>query len=107
MDDRHFRQLLDALGLSWSGFRKVRKGVKKRVARHMQQLGCRDMDAYVARLETDTIVRLECERLLSVSISRFFRDRRLWETLQGHILPELATAFSTGIRMWSAGCACG
>jgi len=36
MDDKEFSQLLQYLGLSWQGYRKVRKGVKKRVSRHMQ-----------------------------------------------------------------------
>jgi len=35
MDDREFSQLLEFLGLSWQGYRKVRKGAKKRVGRHM------------------------------------------------------------------------
>ena len=39
MDDDSFRRLLDRLGLSWQGYAKVRKGVKKRIQRHMQELG--------------------------------------------------------------------
>jgi chemotaxis protein methyltransferase CheR len=44
MDDRAFQQLLDFFGLSWSGYKKVRKGVKKRIARHMEQLGYRHVE---------------------------------------------------------------
>ena len=40
MDPREFALLLDRFALSAEGYRKVRKGVQKRIARHMQQLGC-------------------------------------------------------------------
>ena len=73
MDDRAFGRLLEFLGLSWPGYRRVRKGVKKRVGRHMQ--------AYLEKLMQNKEVRRQCERLMCVSISRFFRDRRLWEAL--------------------------
>jgi len=38
MNDEQFRQLLDYFQYSWAGYRKVRKGVKKRISRHMQGL---------------------------------------------------------------------
>jgi chemotaxis protein methyltransferase CheR len=53
MDDRQFQQLLDFLRLSWRGYRKVRKGVKKRVTRHMHELGWRNMKDYLKNLEED------------------------------------------------------
>ena len=89
MDDQQFRQLLIHFQYSWSGYRKVRKGVKKRINRHMHQLGCRNMDAYLATLDQSHKTRKECELLLTVSISRFFRDRKFWHTLEKKLLPEL------------------
>ncbi|MFC1489249.1 CheR family methyltransferase [Thermodesulfobacteriota bacterium] len=107
MDDHQFHQLLKRLGLSWAGYRKVRKGVKKRISRHMKQLGCRNMEAYLTRMESNGNVRQECDQLMTVSISRFFRDRSLWESLQNEILPNLANNQNETFRVWSAGCACG
>jgi len=107
MDDQQFCQLLRHLGLSWTGYRKVRKGVKKRIARHMQDLGCRNVSAYLVELDRRDDARLDCERLMTVSISRFFRDRKLWETLQKEILPVLVEKHNERIRVWSAGCASG
>ena len=51
MQDSAFLKLLDYLGLSWSGYRKVRRGVKKRVARHMGQCGCRTLGRVALRHE--------------------------------------------------------
>ncbi len=64
LDDREFRKLIDHLGLSWKGYRRVRKGVKKRVRRHMRLLGCQDISSYLFRMGEEREVRLECERLL-------------------------------------------
>ena len=86
MDDAQFRKLLEFLRYSRAGYRRVRKGVKKRIHRHMQQLGCRDITAYLNLLENQTDYRYECELLMTVSISRFFRDRRLWQMLESQII---------------------
>ena len=107
MDDIQFRQLLDRFELSWEGYRKVRKGVKKRIRRHMQNFSCNTIATYLTKLDADNEVRMECERLMSVSVSRFFRDRGFWETLEKKILPDLLTIGKKSLRVWSAGCACG
>ena len=107
MDDSRFAKLLAFLNYSWSGYRKVRKEVKKSVSRHMQELGCRTMDQYLALIETDPGILAECKRRMTVSISRFFRDLRLWEILELRVLPELAAHRPETVRVWSAGCAGG
>jgi chemotaxis protein methyltransferase CheR len=107
LSDDDFRTLLDHLNRPWAGFRRVRKGVKKRVRRHMTALGCRTIGDYLALLDTDARIHAACERHLLVPISRFFRDRQLWIQLQRRILPALSTRFPEGIRAWSAGCAGG
>jgi len=107
MDDQQFRQLLQYLGFSWRGYRKVRKGVIKRIRRHMHQLGCQNIATYLYKLEKSHGARDECERLMTVSISRFFRDRKLWQILQMEILPGLIETHRQKIFVWSAGCASG
>jgi chemotaxis protein methyltransferase CheR len=107
MDDRQLQELLDRFGLSWRGYRKVRKGVKKRIRRHMHQLKCQNLEKYFFVLDRDDESRQYCERLMTVSISRFFRDRILWERLEEEILPSIIHAHGERVRVWSAGCACG
>jgi chemotaxis methyl-accepting protein methylase len=107
MNDQQFRQLLSHFGFSWEGYRKVRRGVKKRVARHMQETSCRALHAYFLLLHEDKGARLHFNRLMTVSISRFFRDRRLWEVLETKILPGLIQKNQGKVKIWSAGCACG
>ena len=107
MDDDQFRILLDYLQYSWSGYRKVRKGVKKRIARHMNQLHCGNMADYIKLLDRQPDIRKECELQMTVSISRFFRDRRLWELLERRWLPDMVNRNLKVLKTWSAGCACG
>jgi chemotaxis protein methyltransferase CheR len=107
MDDDQFRRLLNRFGLSWSGYRRVRKGVKKRIRRHMKAVGCQDFEVYLAALDGDLALREKCEVLMTVSISRFFRDHALWETLENQILPEIIRRDTERVKVWFAGCACG
>jgi chemotaxis methyl-accepting protein methylase len=107
MDDDHFRQLLDGFNFSWAGYRKVRKGVKKRISRHMQDLNCPNIKAYLDLVNRRGELRQECERRMTVSISRFFRDRQLWYDLEADILPRLIESENKKLRVWSAGCARG
>jgi chemotaxis protein methyltransferase CheR len=107
LSDDEFRRLLRHLDRPWSGFRKVRKGVKKRVRRHMQAVGCTGMDAYLDLLRQHPEARAECQRCLTVTISRFFRDRKLWDHLQARTLPGLIKRFPERLTAWSAGCANG
>jgi chemotaxis methyl-accepting protein methylase len=107
MEDTQFQQLLDRFGFSWAGYRRVRKGVKKRLSRHMQEMHCGSIENYIEAITKDRAVRLQFGRLMTVSISRFFRDRGLWEIMQKKILPLLAKNAPRAIRVWSAGCASG
>lgn len=107
MNDQQFRQLLNRYEFSWAGYRKVRKGVKKRIHRYMKSIDCSNMADFLTELDINDDIRLECERLMTVSISRFFRDREFWQGFKENILPEFVDVDREKIKFWSAGCACG
>jgi chemotaxis protein methyltransferase CheR len=107
MRESEFAAMLERFALSPEGYRKVRKGVQKRIVRHMQELRCPSMKAYVERLDTDGAAERQARRLMDVSISRFFRDGPLWRILEEEILPSLVANHPGGLRVWSAGCALG
>lgn len=94
--------------LRWEGFRHVRSQVCKRIARRIVELGLADTRAYRERLEADLAEWDVFDRLCLVTISRFYRDRSVWETLEKAVLPELArTAGDAALWCWSVGCASG
>lgn len=107
LSDDEFRILLDHMDRPWAGFRKVRKGVKKRLRRHMSELGCTTVYDYLEWIDRLPAARNHCEHLLAVVISRFFRDRGMWVRLASHWLPILMDRFPEGLTVWSAGCAGG
>jgi chemotaxis protein methyltransferase CheR len=107
MDDNQFKMLLDWWNYSWTGYRKVRKNVKKRVSRHMQELNCSRIADYLALLETRSTVREACQKRMTVSISRFWRDQNLWLGLERDILPGVIKKNKKIIKIWSGGCARG
>jgi chemotaxis protein methyltransferase CheR len=107
MNDQQFRQLINRYEFSWTGYRKVRKGVKKRIHRYMESIGCSNMADFLAELDKSDEIRHQCELLMTVSISRFFRDRRFWQGFKEYILPEFMETDREKIKFWSAGCACG
>ena len=107
MDDHQLRELLESLGYSWRGYRKVRKGVRKRIHRHMHELGCPNLKSYLETVKRNAAEKRCCQCLLTVSISRFFRDRKLWESIDHDIFSPLVPRAGETLRAWSAGCACG
>jgi chemotaxis protein methyltransferase CheR len=73
----------------------------------MKAMGCQDFELYLAAMDNDQALRAKCEVLMTVSISRFFRDRGFWETLENQILPEIISRDMERVKVWFAGCACG
>jgi chemotaxis protein methyltransferase CheR len=102
---------LPRLNLRWPGFRKVRKLVCKRVVRRARELGLEGLDAYRARLEASPEEWARFDELCRIPISRFYRDRAVFDSLRSTLLPHLATcALARGERTlhaWSVGCASG
>ena len=102
---------LPELGLRWPGYRKVRRLVGKRLNRRLAELGLPDLDAYQAMLLREPGEWTRLDAMCHIPISRFYRDRRLFDTIGRRLLPVAAeSAFGRGdnaVRCWSAGCASG
>ncbi|HLG56467.1 MAG TPA: CheR family methyltransferase [Vicinamibacterales bacterium] len=102
---------LPRLGLRWRGFRKVRGQVCKRVERRMRILGTNGPAAYMAYLDAHPDEWHVLDGLCTISISRFYRDHRVFDALGDTVLPTLAARATrqtdTTVRCWSAGCASG
>ncbi|AFM26634.1 CheR family methyltransferase [Desulfomonile tiedjei] len=106
IDDEQFQQILAHFDLSWKGYRKIRKGVKKRLTKHMHSLGLDTAQEYLITANRNPMLMDEIRRLLTVSISRFFRDRQMWDDLRRFVFPLLVENESF-VQVWSAGCASG
>lgn len=94
---------LPRLGLSWPGFRKVRRQVCRRVSHRIDELGLADPEAYRSHLEEHSDEWAHLDRLCRITISRFWRDRAVFDALRDVVLPALGPT----ARCWSVGCASG
>lgn len=107
ISDADFEAVLKAFGLLWSGYRKVRKGAKRRLASLMAEQGIPTIPDLLECCRESPALKEEALRALAVPISRFFRDRRLWIVLETHVIPGIARWSGNQVRVWSAGCARG
>ncbi len=102
---------LPRLHLRWPGFRKVRRQLYKRINRRLEELKLPNVAAYRGYLDDHPGEWPALDGLCRIGISRFYRDRGVFQYLEREILPQLAqlaTARRDGqIRCWSAGCAGG
>lgn len=102
---------LPRMGLCWKGFRKVRGQVCKRIARRINELALPDVPAYRRHLESQAAEWPALAALCTIPISRFYRDKGVFDCLGSTVLPELAReALERGrerLECWSAGCASG
>ncbi|HCF60654.1 MAG TPA: chemotaxis protein CheR [Myxococcales bacterium] len=98
---------LPRLHLRWEGFRRVRGQVCKRIARRMSELGSAEVGEYRQRLELDPQEWRHFDSLCRVTISRFHRDRLVFERLGELLARRMSTGEGKVLRVWSAGCASG
>jgi chemotaxis protein methyltransferase CheR len=98
------------LALRWPGLRKVRRQVRRRLQARVRQLRLDGFAAYRARLEADPSEWRVLDACCRITISRFFRDRGVFEAVRRLVLPDIAARArreGRGARAWSAGCASG
>ncbi len=99
------------LGLAWPGFQRVHRQVCKRLSKRLAELGLADFAAYRGYLAAHDPEWSTLDACCRVTISRFYRDREVFDELTEREIPALAVAArargATKLRAWSAGCAAG
>jgi chemotaxis protein methyltransferase CheR len=102
---------LPRLRLSWSGYRKVRRQVYKHLSTRCQSLGLHSLGDYRSYLESHREEWDILDTLCWIPISRFYRDKAVFEFLEREVLSSLAQlTLAEGqrvLRCWSIGCAAG
>lgn len=102
---------LPRLQLRWPGFRKIRRIVCKRIDRRLKELGLSGIVPYRAYLESHPAEWKVVDAFCRIPISRFYRDRGVFQFLEQEALSRLAErAIADGeaaLRCWSVGCASG
>jgi len=102
---------LPRLGLRWQGYRKVHRLVCKRLNRRLAELGLTELSQYQVWLSAHPDEWARIEAMCRMPISRFYRDRDVFEAMAATVFPEAAACAARAgvgaVRCWSAGCASG
>ena len=104
------QQILPQLHLRWSGFRRVRRQVCRRLRARFLKLGLKDFAGYTNYLVDHPDEWPVVDACCRITISRFYRDAVVFEQLS-QTLPTLIQLGrerrDSSIGCWCAGCASG
>ena len=104
--DQFLKEAASLLGLQWREFR--RRGVTRKVERRIADVGLSGFEEYLARIGQDPKEQNHLSQILTVTISRFFRDKEVFHALEASVIPALLKKKEKGdLRIWSIGCASG
>ena len=106
----HFLQwALPRLKMRWPGFRKVRRQVCRRIQKRMFQLNIADWNTYRQYLKNTPEEWKVLDGFCRITISRFYRDRFLFEYLEAVLFREIIHSFpdTSQLNWLSLGCASG
>lgn len=97
---------LPQMGYKWEGFKKPRGQVLKRIRGRIQELELSGgFSGYKQYLKNNPGEWEVLDRLCTVTVSKFFRDRKLWDFIRDNLLHEyIRTGNSYPVSIWSAGC---
>ena len=96
--------------MRWTGFRRVRRQVCRRLKSRLKQLGLDDFTDYAAYLLAHPDEWSVVDACCRITISRFYRDAPAFEQLCRELPKLLHLAITRGdksVRCWCAGCASG
>jgi len=104
--DEFLKDIARFFGLQWRPFQ--RRGVRRKVERRIAEIGLSNFEEYLSRIKEDLGEQKYLSLILTVTISRFFRDQEVFNTLRRSILPNLLKEKNQGeLKIWSIGCASG
>ena len=99
------RQIQDSIGFQCDGYKE--KCLRRRIAVRMRARGVHSYARYAELLGDDAEEHRRLAEAMTINVSKFFRNREVWEVVRATVLPALLERGFREIRIWSAGCAAG
>ena len=83
--------------------------LKRRNQNRMHVTGIESYSKYISYLDTDPLEPLELNANLSINVTEFFRNQKVWDIFEQKIIPNVIQLSNNSepIHIWSAGCAVG
>lgn len=102
--DAFLKQVCPQLDLDW---RKYRRASQRKVMPRIRELGLQGLEEYARYIQDHPREGQEVlPNVLRVTLSRFFREKEIWEHLAGYVLPRIVSTVGTSrpVRILSIGC---
>ena len=93
------------VGIECDGYKE--KCLRRRLAVRMRARGLESYAQYSALLDTDSDERSRLADVVTINVSKFFRNPDAWSLLRAHVVPHLFGLDAGTVDIWSAGCAAG
>jgi chemotaxis protein methyltransferase CheR len=104
--EEFLREATCLLGLQSRPFQ--RRGIKRRLEKRIVEIGLSDFGTYLSRVKENREEQRNLSRILTVTISRFFRDKEVFDLIGTSLIPGiLEKKDKRKIKIWSIGCASG
>ena len=103
--DQFLKEISPLFGLQWRRFQ--RRGMRRRIEHRLVELNLASFEEYSQRIKEDPQERNHLSKILTVTISRFFRDKEVFNAMETSIFPALLKENPTELKLWSIGCASG
>lgn len=101
--------LMEKRGFDFSGYRPAM--LARRIGKRLTTSACKDFSEYLSCLKENPAELDNLLDVITINVSRFFRDTLTFELIADRILPaiilEKARLKDHSLRIWSAGCARG
>ena len=104
--DKIKKHVLDKTGFNLSYFKPT--FLSRRINVRMKVLNITNGSEYADLLKSESDEILSLYDSISIHVTRFYRDKQVWDTISKNIVPKLFdSGINKTIRIWSAGCATG
>ncbi|MEI6154960.1 MAG: protein-glutamate O-methyltransferase CheR [Deltaproteobacteria bacterium] len=101
--------LLEKRGFDFSGYHPAM--LERRIAQRLPATACNDFNEYLSCLQRNTDELDQLIDVITINVSRFFRNTLTFELIADKILPAIVREKTRlqdyTLRVWSAGCAMG
>lgn len=100
------KRVIDKTGFNLSYFKPT--FLSRRISVRMKVLNITNGSEYADLLKSESDEILSLYDSISINVTKFFRDKQVWNTFSKNIAPKLFDGeINKTIRIWSAGCATG
>lgn len=96
---------IEAGGFRCGGYKD--RCLRRRIAVRMRARGSQTFAEYAEQLATDPAEHQRLLDVVTINVSKFFRNAEVWRAIETHVVPRLFELDVPEVRIWSAGCAAG